>query len=480
VGQARPRLTLLSQEQKHQVHEWSLRILAYPGVRVDSPRAVRILAGALGEQPDSNRIRIPPEWVSWALSVAPESVAIHNRLGTPAFSLGRQAEGGVRFGIGVTNLYYQDPHSDLVVPFTREHMALSARLGHGLPAYDVVSTIGVLQDAPPDAAELVAALEMVANTTKPLVLLVSEGEELAHVLDLLEHLVGLPDLRPFAIPYVNPITPLRIDSGAFLRLETAIRRGLPVIYSNYGMAGATSPMTAAGTLALLNAELLAGLVLSQLIRPGTPVILGSMPASFDMRAMLSYYGPQTMLLNLACAEMMEHYGLPHCGTSGSGAGWGPDLLASDVLWMNHLTSSLGCAGLAPFVGGNFESLAFSPATVVYGADVIRQARAFASGFRLEEDLLGFGEIVQASSGGSFLGTELTRTYFRSADPVGFAGQRLGVEAWQQAGSPSADRLLRARTVDLIHSLEPPADHDALLSEGEAWIRQSVDSTRSRE
>ena len=51
------------------------------------------------------------------------------------------------------------------------------------------------------------------------------------------------------------------------------------------------------------------------------MILGSLPASFDMRTMGSYYGPETMLLNLACGEMMAHYGVPHCGTSGSGGGW---------------------------------------------------------------------------------------------------------------------------------------------------------------
>ena len=78
-----------------------------------------------------------------------------------------------------------------------------------------------------------------------------------------------------------------------------------------------------------------------------------------------------MLLNIACAEMMTHYGLPHSGTSGSGPGWGPDLLASGGFWMNHFSSLLGKVGLVPFVGGNFDSLAFSPAAVVYADEVIR-------------------------------------------------------------------------------------------------------------
>ena len=85
----------------------------------------------------------------------------------------------------------------------------------------------------------------------------------------------------------------------------------PVIYSNYSMAGASTPLTPAGTLALLLAELLAGLTISQLIRPGAAISLGMLPVYFDMKTMMNFYDPQSVLINLACAEMMAHYGLPH-------------------------------------------------------------------------------------------------------------------------------------------------------------------------
>jgi trimethylamine--corrinoid protein Co-methyltransferase len=125
------------------------------------------------------------------------------------------------------------------------------------------------------------------------------------------------------------------------------------------MAGATTPITPLGTLILLNAELLAGLVFAQLVREGTPVILGSLPAYFDMQTMASFYDTTSYLLNLACAEMMAAYALPHCGASGSGIGWGPDLVASGHQWMNHLLSCLGDVGLVPFVGDVLGSKAFS-------------------------------------------------------------------------------------------------------------------------
>jgi trimethylamine--corrinoid protein Co-methyltransferase len=312
---------------------------------------------------------------------------------------------------------------------------------------------------------------MAANTSKPLVLLVSEPS-FAPALDLLEALFGDLASKPFVIPYVNPVSPLVINAETSDKMSEAIARGLPVIYSNYGMSGATAPITPAGTLATLNAELLAGLVLAQLLREGTPVILGSLPAGFDMASAASYYGPETMLLNLACGEMMAHYRLPHCGTSGSGAGWGADLPAADLFWMNHLTSCLGPVGLAPFVGGNFDSLAFSPAAAVYADHVIRQTRRFASGFALDDEALGLTEIAEVGPGGNFFTADLTLRHFREAAFNSPVFPRLSLEAWQAEGQPRAEDVLRRHTVALMASHPAPPDHAELLERGEAWIKRS--------
>lgn len=468
--QIRPQLSVLTDAQIAQVHGDSLAILAETGVRVDSPRARSLFVRAVGGSAEHEAVRLPPELIAWALRVAPRSATICDRRGQVAFTLGPAGQGGARFGIGVTNLYYQDPTTDEVVPFCREHMARCTRLGDALPGFDVISTLGVLRDEPPERADLVAALEMVANTTKPLVLLVSEAEAFEPVLALLEALAGDLGARPFVIPYFNPVTPLVINAETSDKMVAAIARGLPIIYSNYGMAGATTPITPAGTLALLNAELLAGLVLAQLLRAGTPVILGSLPASFDMRGMFTYYGPETMLLNLACAEMMAYYGLPHCGTSGSGAGWGADLLAADGFWLNHLTACVGKVGLAPFVGGNFDSLAFSPAAAVYADHIIRQARRFAGGFALDAAAVGLAEIAAIGPGGNYLMSDLTLRRFRAADDRSPIFPRVRLEEWQARGSPRAADLLRAHTVDLLAHAAPPEDHAELLARGEALIR----------
>jgi trimethylamine--corrinoid protein Co-methyltransferase len=329
--------------------------------------------------------------------------------------------------------------------------------------------VGVVQDYPPDIADLYGVLEMVANTTKPLVMLISAEWLFTPALDLLERLhPGLPD-RPFVLPYLNPVTPLIINKGTGDKLVATVERGLPVIYSNYGMAGMSTPITATGTLVLLNAELMAGLVLAQLTRPGTPVILGSLPAFFDMRTLQDFFDPHSMLLNLACAEMMAHHHLPHAGTSGAGLGWGADMAAGGQIWMNHLLSLTGMSGLVPFVGGNLGSKAFSPALAVYSNDVIGQAVRFREGFRMSDWELEMDTILAQGPGGNFLNSELTLSSFREAYYESKLMPRMSLEEWEVRGHPRFEDLLREQTCQLLADQRLLDDHDDMVAAGESFI-----------
>ncbi|MGQ9600950.1 MAG: trimethylamine methyltransferase family protein [Anaerolineae bacterium] len=362
--------------------------------------------------------------------------------------------------------------TDEIVTFTRKHMQDMVRLGSALSGFDVISTVGIVQDVPAKLSDLFAVLEMMANTIKPLVILVSDDDAFPAVLDLLEHLHGDLAAQPFVIPYFNPISPLVINKGTADKMLVTIERGLPFIYSNYGMAGATTPITPAGALILLNAELLAGLTLGQLIKEGTPMILGSLPAFFDMKGMGSFYDPQSYLVDLACAEMMAFYRLPHCGTSGSGMGWGADLIASGHHWMNHLLSCMGKVGLAPFVGDNLGAKAFSPTIIVYANEIIEQARLFARGFILDDQTVALDEISQVGPGGHFLTADLTLKLFRKAYHSSRIFPKLTLEEWRARGCPRADDLLRRYTQQLLEESRAPDDHADLMTRGEAFIRSA--------
>lgn len=470
-GKVIPHLNLLTREQKGEIHEHSIKILFSTGIRVDSHEARKIFRKTGTATEKNDRIFLSRELVDWAIKTAPSDFTLYNRSGKVAFDIGAHHLDKTRFGIGVTNTHYQEPGPGKVIKFLRKHMEVSTRLGDALPNFDIISTIGIPSDVSPESSDLFGVLDMYANTEKPLIILVLKDNTILKVFDLLEHLHGNISGKPFVLAYVNPVTPLIMNDSTVEKMIATVQRGLPVIYSNYSMYGATTPFSSAGTIALLNAELLAGLVLSQLIKEGTLVMLGSLPAGFEMTTMSSTYTPQSFLMNLACAEMMEYYSIPHCGTSGSGNGWGPDLLAGNALWMNHLTSCIGNVGLAPFVGGNFDSRTFSPTTVVYADTIIKMAKNFASGFLLDEKSAALEEINSVGPGGDFLISESTIKNYRKEIENNPVWPATTLEKWLKSGNPRAIDLLEEHTLELIENLKTPPDYNELISQGEEFINK---------
>jgi trimethylamine--corrinoid protein Co-methyltransferase len=175
--------------------------------------------------------------------------------------------------------------------------------------------------------------------------------------------------------------------------------------------------------------------------------------------------------------MMAHYGVPHSGTSGCVNGWGADLQLAGTLWMNHLTACMGKVGLAPFVGGSFDSLAFAPTIVVYADQVIRQTRRFSAGFSLDPEEVALDQIDTIGPAGNFLMAPQTLSRFRDqADGGLWPSQTL--EQWAAEAGPSTDGHLRRHTIDLLAELGPPADHDELMARGEAFIHPFGSINRS--
>jgi trimethylamine--corrinoid protein Co-methyltransferase len=212
------------------------------------------------------------------------------------------------------------------------------------------------------------------------------------------------------------------------------------------------------------------LVISQVIKPGTPIVLGMLPVYFDMKGLQTFYDPQSILLNLACAELMAHYQLPHCGTSGSGTGWGMDLLAADTYWMNTLTFALTKGGLAPFVGDSLGSKAISPTTVVHVHEIIDQALRFANGFQLDEAQAVLNEIAKVGPGGSFLSSPSTLKNYENGYYISDIYPRWTMEKWQEAGQPDTRQVLLEKTQAILSDLSAPDDYEDLIGRGEEFIK----------
>ena len=145
MSEVKPAINVLTREQIKTIHDCSVEILSTAGIRVDSKRARKLFAETLGISETDAIVRIPAELVDRALETAPSKLDIYDRSGNTRFQLGTCRRPQTRFGIGVTNLYFQDPADDEVTSFTRKHMEISCRLGSALAGFDVISTIDVEQ-----------------------------------------------------------------------------------------------------------------------------------------------------------------------------------------------------------------------------------------------------------------------------------------------------------------------------------------------
>lgn len=467
MNNVRPRLTLMNAEQIQEAHGNVLKVLQETGVRVDSPAILQMLESRLGLKSQDRMIKFPPEVVEEAIKSVPPTIDVYDRRGEHKLKLG---ENRLSFGVGVTALFYQNPFDEKLDLFTRKNFQDLVRLGSSLKHYDVISTVGIVRDVPEELTDMYGSLEHISNTTKPLVLLVSDENRFPNVMEMFECLHGDLGSRPFIIPYFNPVSPLVMNAGTVDKMKVAIERGLPIIFSNYSMAGASTPLTPAGTLTLLMAELLAGLVISQTIKKGAPILLGMLPVYFDMRTMLNFYDPQSILISVACSEMMKHYGIPHCSTSGSGTGWGMDLIAADTYWMNTLSLLLSHGHLAPFIGDSLGSKSIAPTTVVHVHEIIDQAVRLYNGFQLDDVNSAVEEIAKVGPGKSFLNQPSTLRNYKSGYYVSGVYPRYSMENWQKAGEPPARQVLRERTQELLASAPAPDDHAELMAKGEEFIK----------
>jgi trimethylamine---corrinoid protein Co-methyltransferase len=466
MNNVRPQLTMMTEEQIQEVHRNVLKVLSETGVRVDSPAILQLLETKLNLKSQDRIIKFPPEVVEDAIKSAPKTIDVYDRRGEHKLKLG---EDRLRFGVGVTALFYQNPVDETLDIFKRRNFQDLVRLGSSLKHYDVISTVGIVRDVPEYLTDLYGSLEHISNTTKPLVLLVSDENKFPDVLQMFEMLHGDLGSKPFIIPYFNPVSPLVMNAGTVDKMKISIERGLPIIFSNYSMAGASTPLTPAGTLTLLMAELLAGLVISQTIKKGAPILLGMLPVYFDMRTVVNFYDPQSILISVACSEMMKYYGIPHCATSGSGTGWGMDLISADTYWMNTLALLLSSGHLAPFVGDSLTSKSISPTTFVHVHEIIDQALRIHNGFQLDDVNSAISEIAKVGPGGNFLSQPSTMRNYKNGYYISSVYPHYSMEKWKEVGEPTTRQVLREKTQDLMSSAPAPDDHDEFIGKGEEFI-----------
>jgi trimethylamine--corrinoid protein Co-methyltransferase len=261
-----------------------------------------------------------------------------------------------------------------------------------------------------------AFIEMVSNTTMPLVILTPDAYQMEDIFEMADLIAGGRDsfnAKPFLMPYLNPVSPLVFNPETVDKLFLAADRGTPVCVQAAPPIGGSTPVTAAGGLVISAAETLMGLVLSQLRNAGTPFVSGVVPFVMDMRSgNTATTTPDWMHVVIAMGELTRHWGIPSLTSSGSSDSKIPDEQAAFEVPYYSQGVMLSGADMS-FNSGRLEcGLLHSPVLLVYADEAIGMHRRFFRGMEVDETTLALDVIKEVGPGGFFLGHQHTRDHFR--------------------------------------------------------------------
>jgi trimethylamine--corrinoid protein Co-methyltransferase len=262
------------------------------------------------------------------------------------------------------------------------------------------------------------------------------------------------------ISLINSLSPLGYGTGMLEALVEFARVRQPVVIAALMMAGATGPVTLAGVLVVQTAELLAGVALTQLISPGTPVVFGSASTNMDLRSgALSVGSPELSQLVAAHIQLARHYDLPaRSGGALTDASY-PDAQAGFESMLSLMTAVNSGADFVLHTGGILSSyLAMSYEKFVLDDEMCGMVRRVQQGITIDEDTLAYDVIANVGPGGNYLMEMQTveRCRHEFWEPALY--DRGGLEAWMQDGQKTAVDRARARWQKLVaEHKDPPLD-----------------------
>jgi trimethylamine--corrinoid protein Co-methyltransferase len=266
--------------------------------------------------------------------------------------------------------------------------------------------------------------------------------------------------KPVTISLINSLSPLAYSTEMLEALVGYARLGQPLVIAALMMAGSTGPVTLAGTLATQTAELLAGIALTQMVNPGTPVIFGSTSTNIDMKSgALAIGSPELSQMIVAHAQLARRYGLPsRSGGALTDASY-PDAQAAFESMMSLLTTVNSGINFVLHAGGILSSyLAFSYEKLVLDDEMCGMVRRLYQGINVEPVTLAYEVAASVGPGGNYLMEMHTVKRCRKEFWKPDLCDRGGLEAWMQGGRLDAVARANQRWKTLVAEHEdPPLD-----------------------
>jgi trimethylamine--corrinoid protein Co-methyltransferase len=449
----------LSEKEIEAIHAGTMQILRDTGVMVHHDEALELLRQAGAEvQQDRKIARLPERLIMESIERAGKKYVLY----------GRNPERTAQFGYGDFVLMsspgqysWIDTDSGQRRPAVIGDMCEAIRLGDALGNITIVGSMAQPREISEAWRDVYLTGELVKGTGKPTRCWVRNEKTAKYILEIYRTVAGgakaLQD-RPMVEAFLEPISPLRLPKDGLDIVREFARAGQPVSIGPMAMTSGTAAATLAATLAQENAEILAGVVVTQLFAPGVPITYGGIPHIMDPRTSICSFGsPEQGLMAVAMVQMAGYYGFPVyvnvCLTDAKV----PDAQAGVEKAASLLLAVLAGADTFGHCGICGTDHAGSLVWLALDNEIMEYVKRIARGFEVDAGKVAADVVNKVGPGGNFLAEEHTVRHFRKELWLaGPAWTRQNWDGWVESGKLSMADRLRNQVKEILssHELEP--------------------------
>jgi len=467
---------VVSVDELEAIHDASLDILERIGMDFLDADARRLLADAGAEvESGSARVRFDRDWVLERIATAPSEFTLHAtnpahhlRIGGDWMAFGSVAsapnvadlDGGRRVG---NRHDYQN-----LVRLTRTLDVVHLLAGYPVEPVDVhasVRHLHALYDAVTLCDKAIHAYSL--GTQRNL-----DALELVRIARGLDH--ATLDAEPSVFSVINSSSPLRLDAPMLQGIMAFSARNQVIVMTPFTLAGAMAPVTIPGALAQQNAEALAGIAFTQVVRPGAPVVYGGFTSNVDMQSGAPAFGtPEYLKAAMVGGQLARRYRVPYRSSNACAAN-AVDAQAAYESVFSLWGAVMGGVNLLMHGAGWMEGgLHASYEKMILDAELLQMVAAFCDPMPVDADSLAVDAIAEVGPGGHFFGVGHTQARFRTAFHHPMLSDWRNYETWAEAGRPEAAGKANRVWKELLAAYEPPPMDDAVRAELDEFVARRV-------
>jgi len=451
----------LTEESIGRVHQTAMRVIEEVGFEVNSEAALEFfeLAGARVDR-ERRQVRLSEKRAMELIEMAPSEVRLCGQDEKHDVLLGGHR---VYTGTGGTALYIYHPDTGQKRPANLDDLKRIAKLVDQLDNIHLFMLPTYPNELPVEQVDVNRFFAGLDNTTKHVMGGVYTLDGVKQVIRMAEIVTGSAETlrqRPLISMVACSISPLKMDRQYGDLVVTIAQAGIPLVCPAEPLCGATSPVTLTGNLVIQTVDSLMGVILTQIVNPGTSVIFGSVASSTDLKSFKYLAGSVEMgLLNAAGAQMSQFYRLPFYATGGM---TDSKVLDSQSGYESALTSLLCALAGANFIHDAAGLMEFALTACyekfVIDNDILGMVMRAVEGIRVDDDSLAFDLIKQVGPGGNFVTTKHTRYFMRSEHYQPSVSDRNSREEWEANGGKTTWERAAEKVKEIIanHNYSLPA------------------------